>query len=57
MFLFVDDTTIISIDSTWENVQLSLNEDLKRLEKWSYDWLTAANLIQFIKNIIHDVFQ
>ena len=46
MFLFADDTTIISIDSTWENVQVSLNEDLKRLEKWSYDWLTSFNSLK-----------
>ena len=43
IFLFADDTTIVSINSTWENVQFSLNEDLKKIEKWSSDWLTSFN--------------
>ena len=43
IFLFADDTTIVSIDSTWENDQFSLNEDLKKIEKWSSDWLTSFN--------------
>ena len=43
-FLFADDTTIVSIDSTWENVQFSLNKDLeKRLKNGRMTGLTSFN--------------
>ena len=43
IFLFADDTSLLSIDESWEVCENKLNRDLDRLDNWSKDWLIHFN--------------
>ncbi|MFZ2540040.1 MAG: reverse transcriptase domain-containing protein, partial [Oscillospiraceae bacterium] len=46
--LFADDVSLLNIMETWEDVQLGLNEDLTRLEKWSNKWFLTFSPIKTV---------
>ena len=43
IYLFADDTSLVGMGGSWDNVEISINSDLKKLEMWSKNWLASFN--------------
>ena len=43
MYLFADDTSLLSIGENWRDVELELNRALVLLDKWAVNWLIGFN--------------